>query len=262
MPKNLLLSFRKIFSSTCLLYLILINGGGICFAQEPSDTGSKPSEQVKVEEDHDTKDLEDLLKKYNTDQIKVIEDNSKLQNIDAQNSENEKLEQEIEALANAKRIEFVKGKKKAEEKITIDDKLSNSIKIALEPLQQLSDKELKERFIDASKQTKFYPYLEKFPKAIVFGTSLIKDREAIPNLIKILEDKKRLVTFGGIMVMTIIVGLALKKLFYNEKRSFLGVIFFFFLRVYTMLFLRIGIVYYFFSKELSPTIEVFKKVFL
>ncbi len=258
MPKKLRHNLVNLFF---IFSLLLVWGGDFLYSQE---TGSANPNANTIQEDHDTKDLEDLLKKYNTDQQKVIEDNSKLHNIDSEKNENEytQMESEIEALANTKRLDLAKLKKKDAIVSSVDDKLSESVKIALEPLQMLSDKELEKRFVDASKQTKFYPYLERFPKAMVFGVSMIKDREAIPSLIKTVENKKRLVTFGGIMLMTIILGLILKKLFYKADRSFLGVVFFFLLRVYTMLFVRLGIIYYFFDKELAPSISVFKKVFL
>jgi len=262
MLKKLQLKIYKCLFIVSLLFLIL-KREGIAFSQDNPDSpkeASSPSAN-NLEEDHDTKDLEDLLKKYNKDQIKVIEDNSKLHNIDSSKSDNEEMESEIEALANTKKVEFGKPQKKVEMP-SKDDKLSNSIRIALGPLQSLSDKELEARFIEASKQSKFYPYIEKFPKSIVFGARLIKDKEAIPSLVQIVEDKKRLITCGAILILSIFVGLTLKKLFHSDKRSFLGVIFFFLLRVYLMLFLRIGIIYYYFSNELKPTVEVFKKVFL
>lgn len=256
MQRTLQLSFLQIF-----ILLLGLLFGDLVFSQGPDSNREDAEVGIDAQEQHDTKDLEELLKKYNKDQVKVIEDNSKIHNIESNSEDSEIRDFEIEAGALNSKISQI-HKIKNEEKINPNEKLSESVRLVLQPLQILSEKKLESLLLETSKTSKLKPFFEKFPKAVTFSVGMIKNKEAIPSLVSVVEDKPRLLNFGVFMLATILVGLFLKKLFFSKDRSFLGLIFFFIIRIQLMLFLRVGIVYYFYSKEFTPASDVFKKVFL
>lgn len=256
MQRTLRLSFLQNF--------ILLQGllfGDLVFSQVPESNTEGTEVSVEVQEQHDTKDLEELLKKYNKDQVKVIEDNSKIHNIESNSEDSEMREFELEAAALNTKIAQI-HKKKTNDKIPTNEKLSESVRLVLQPLQILSEKELESLLLETSKNSKLKPLFEKFPKTVTFSVGMIKNKDAIPSMVSVVEDKPRLLNFAVFMLATILVGLFLKKLFFNKDRSFLGLIFFFIIRIQLMFFLRVGIIYYFYSKEFTPASIVFKKVFL
>lgn len=256
MQRTLRLSFLQFF--------VLFQGlhfGDLVFSQEPDSNREGIEVGIDAQEQHDTRDLEELLKKYNKDQVKVIEDNSKIHNIESQSEDSEMREFELEAAALNTKIAQI-HKKKKDDKVTTNEKLSESVRLVLQPLQILSEKELESLLLETSKTSKLKIFFEKFPKAVTFSVGIIKNKEAIPSLVSVVENKPRLLNFSVLMLATFLVGLFLKKLFFKKDRSFLGLIFFFIIRIQLMFLLRVVIIYYFFSKELTPASIVFKKVFL
>lgn len=246
------------------LKLIILSGflflGGQSFAQDPA----------AVEEHHDTKDLEELLKRYNTDSKKVLEDTSKILDQDATLTEVD--ESDINELANAaedpKKITLNSLKKaredaeKAKKKSVMTGELSSSVRQILEPMQKLSEKDLLKLLDDNSKNSKLRPYMDQFPNINIFAVRLIKDEESIPSLVKIIENRERLIRFAGVMLSTLILGFLLKKVMHREGRSFIRSAIYFLFRMYFMFAVRIYIVYFFFSAELAPAAKIFKKTFM
>ncbi len=268
------------------LSLLILTGllvlGGQSFAQDPqtdntvNDTempaknAGPRGEQAPEEENHDTKDLEQLLKRYNTDAEKVLNDASKLHKEEAGE---EVADSEIDDMrpsddpmknASANAIKKVQAdlERKKNEALTKKSDYSGAVRLALAPLQKLSEKELLKQMDENTKNSPMRPYIDQFPNIIVFAVKLIKDTESLPSIAKIAEDRDRFIHFMGIMVATIIFGFFLKKLMHREGRSFLKSVFYFFLRMYIMLAIRIYIVYYFFSTELTPAARVFKQTFM
>ena len=139
--------------------------------------------------------------------------------------------------------------------------LALSVKMALEPLQSMSEEELIKRIKEGIKEPQMKAQVEKYPKFLIYTVKLIKDKEAVPSLVKIAEDRSRLIQFGSVMLFTIIFGFFLRKLFHREDRSFVGVIGFFFLRTFILLALRIYVINYIFSTELAPAIRILKTLF-
>jgi hypothetical protein len=212
------------------LKLIILAGflvlGGQSFAQDPAP----------VEEHHDTKDLEELLKRYNTDSKKVLEDTSKILDQDATLSEvDESVINELAATEDSKKITLNSLKKaredaeKAKKKIMVTGELSNR---------------------------------DQFPKINIFAVRLIKDEESIPAMVKIVENRERLIHFTGVMLSTLILGFVLKKVIHREGRSFIRSAIYFIFRMCFMFAVRIYIVYFFFSAELAPAAKIFKKTFI
>jgi hypothetical protein len=251
---------------------------GLCFAQSPDqnlDSKENPTTNPQIDtekpteppqEDHDTQDLEKLLKSYNTDQEKILEDTNKLHsetgpNIVEESELNEMPRSETPKSKDAMSEVFESGMKSRRPTV-ISSELSNSVRLALEPLQKLSEKELLKRLDESTKDSPARSYMDQFPNVTIFTVRLIKDKESLPTMVKILEDKDRLIWFAGVMLSTIIFGFLLKRFMHREGRSFLKAALYFFVRLYIMFALRVAIVYYFYSTELTPAVKVFKTTFM
>ncbi len=252
---------KKFFITLCLLTFTV----SIVFAQNSGETQAPPPT-----EDHDTKELDSLINKYNVNSEKVLDDASKLNQDEATVTVDDAALEEmrpISILEDAKKAAFSKAqaelKKKEAEALAASQKgdFSLSVKMALEPLQSLTEEQLKQRLQDLLKDNPARHYFDKFPEIITLSVRLIKDKESIPSIVKIAADKNRLIEFVAVMLLTIIAGFFLRKLFHKEGRSFLGVIFFFILRVLILLALRIYIIYYYFHVELTPAAKIVMKTF-
>lgn len=271
----------KILSIVLIMGLLFLEGP--CFAQSPDQNpkSENPTTNPTIinaektaeppEEEHDTQDLEKLLKRYNTDSEKILKDADKLH---SDTNTNEVKESEIESMpvsevaaeTSAPRDAFEEvidtGFKSRRKPKVISSELSNSVRLALEPLQKLSEKDLLKRLDESTKESPARPYMDQFPNITIFAVRLIKDTESIPSMVKILEDKDRLVWFAGAMLSTILLGFILKRLMHREGRSFLKAVLYFVIRMYIMFGIRVAIVYYFYSVEFTPASKVFKATFM
>lgn len=255
---------RKSRFNLCFIILItgLLFGGDLVFSQDAVNP-----EPVATEE-HDTRDLEQLLKRYNTDQEKILEDTSKIHNIEHDDTTSEVSDTDIEYVDPKELVGQLEQAKKhlkqnpAGKAQDLPSSYSNSIRIALQPLQKLSEKEILELINEGTLDSPMRPYLDQFPKISLFAVRLLKDKESIPAVVKIVENKDRLISFASVMLFTILLGFLLKRFFHKEGRSFLGVVFYYLLRVHIMLAVRIAVLYYFFSNEFAPAAKVFKQTFL
>ena len=276
MQHKLQFKFLKIILITGLLFI-----EGLCFAQAPDqnlESKVNPTTNPKIDtekpteapqEEHDTQDLEKLLQKYNTDQEAILEDANKLH---SETGSNEVKESEINEMPRSETEHAPKSKDpvtemyeagmKSRHKGAISTELSNSVRLALLPLQKLSEKELLKRLDESTKESAVRPYMDQFPNITIFAVRLIKDKESIPSMVKILEDRDRLIWFVGAMLSTIIFGFLLKRFMHREGRSFPKAVLYFFVRLYIMFGLRVAVVYYFFSTELTPAAKVFKMTFM
>ena len=260
----------SIFKILILLGLLFIEGPVFLHAQENAENQAADSKPAATE-DHNTEDLEKLLKRYNTDSEKILEDSSKLHNIQEGETKSEVNDADIEEmrpsdmLGKASESAFeraVENRKKNQKAKPIDQSFSNSVRLALSEVQKLSEAELMKRFDEATKDSPMRPYMEQFPNVTLFSVRLIKDKESIPSIVKIVEDKDKLIWFTGVMIFTIVIGFLLKRFMHKEGRSFIRAFFYFFLRMYIMLALRIGIIYYFYHVEFTPAAKVFKATFI
>lgn len=258
---------RKLrFNSLFILSICLLTGlhfEGPAFAQ--SDT--QPAAQVEqAQEIHDNKELENMLKRYQTDQEKVIDDTSKIHNTDATTTEvsdSEINEMRPDDTLHKASEAYLKKKLAEEKKKTLPGQsLSENIRIPLATLQKLSEEELLKLLKENTKESQFGPYLDKFPKLTLFSIKLIKDKEAIPSAVKIAEDKDKLIWFGGVMISTFLLGFLLERMMRKEGRSVLGSIGLYFLRVLILTGVRFAIIGYFYGKELTPAMKVFNETFL
>ena len=259
------MQFKKIQNSLLMITLgLLLEGPSLSFAQDEGANNQEGQQEVQVDEGHDTKDLEQLLKRYNKDAEKVIDDTSKMQNTDA--TESEVTDQDIEAarpeasLSEATKALAAKKAKRAQEGTT-GKSLSEDIRLPLARLQAMSEEELLKLLKENTKDSKFAPYIEKFPKISILSVKLIKDKEAIPSAVKIIEDRDKLIWFVGIMISTILIGFLLERIMKRKDSSILGAIGLFLLRVLILTIIRIVVIIVFYGKELGPATKVFQKMF-
>lgn len=258
-------SRSSLFKILIITGLLFLEGPVFLHAQE--NAGNPEA----VVEDHNTEDLEKLLKRYNTDSEKILEDSSKLHNIQEGETKSEVNDSDLEEMRPSDVMDKAKGtalervveaKKLREKPKPIDQSFSNSVRLALSEVQKLSEAELLKRFDEATKTSPMRSYMDEFPNITIFAVRLIKDKESIPSIVKILEDKDKLIWFSGIMIFTIVIGFLLKRFTHREGRSFLRAFFYFVLRMYFMLALRIGIIYYYYHVEFTPAARVFKSTFM
>jgi hypothetical protein len=260
---HLKLQFNKFL---LFLFASLLLYGDLSFSNEQN-----PPNEVSADENHDTKDLNELLKKYNTNPDESLDSDSKVKNLDSSTVEvdNKMIEEmrpsenpvdvaETRALKNSKDI--FSNLKSPEKKISQD--FSNSVRILLEPIQKLSDFEIQKQIQLAIKDSPAREFLDKHPKYIDFAIKLIKDKESIPSMAKILDNKNRLIQFMGLMLFTFILGIFLKRFMHKEGRSFIKAAFYFIVRSYIMFSLRVFLVYLFYKEEFGPVIKLVKQSFL
>jgi hypothetical protein len=225
--------------------------------------------QNQIEEEHDTKNLDKLLIDYNKDSEKVLKDAAKIiQKDEGSDVSNKELginhngdPDEQSALKKADLSMFDFNKKKIDPKALKKIKYSQVLRVTLEPLQKMDEKELLQLLKDNTKGSPSGAYIDRFPKLAVFAVRLIKDKEALPSLAKIIDDQDRLIHFSGIMLATILIAFFLKRLMKKEGRSIAKAFGLWFLRFLIISSLRIGILFYFFSVEVGPTLNIASKTF-
>lgn len=251
-------------------YLFLVILLGLLFLEGPlfAQNSQNPQETTETppQEEHNSEDLEALLKKYNKDSEKILEDTGKLHAIEGE-SKSEVNEKELEAIKLPSKEEEMKALKlakaaKIEERPPLPTSFSDSVKMALEPLQKLSEADLLKRLDDGLKDSELKPYFEEFPNIKLLSVRLIKDKESLPSLVKILENKDRLIYFVSAMLCTIIFGYILKRAMHREGRPFIIATLMFLLRFFILLGIRLALIQYFFGPEIAPAIKVFKATFM
>ena len=253
MPTSNLKPLHKILATLkILIFLGLFIIGPNLFADSNSETNPDT-----IQEDHDTKNLDKLLSDYNKDQKKVLDDSAKIIKNDDNNDLTEK---ELGVNQNANVIKsslFKKVDPTSLKKI----KYSEALKVAIEPLQKMSEPELVNLLKENSKNSTAAVYISRYPKVTLFTVRLIKDKEALPNLGKILDDEQNLIRFSGMMLTTIIFGFFLKQFMKKDGRSIVLAISLWFFRFLIINSFRIGILIYFFGPELTPAFKIATKTF-
>ncbi|MBC7537547.1 MAG: hypothetical protein H7281_01900 [Bacteriovorax sp.] len=224
----------------------------------------------QIEEEHDTKNLDKLLIDYNKDSEKVLKDAAKIiQKDEGSDVSNKELginhggdpdEQPALKKADLSMFDFNK-KKQIDPKALKKLKYSQVLRVTLEPLQKMDEKELILLLKDNTKDSPSGVYIDRFPKLAMFAVRLIKDKEALPSLAKIIDDQDKLIHFSGIMLATILIAFFLKRLMKKEGRSIVKALGLWFLRFLIISSLRIGILLYFFSAEVEPTFNIASKTF-
>ncbi|MGZ3790218.1 MAG: hypothetical protein ACXVLQ_16920 [Bacteriovorax sp.] len=240
--------------------------GPFIFAQTPPV--SDQSNHGQIEEVHDTENLDKVIKDYNKDTQKVLKDAETIKEMDstAGVTDKELGEEAVVAPDEAQANQLGRLKKSLyQRKIDPKDQkkmsYADSMRVALEPLQKMSEAELVKILNDNTRGTNTAAYLERFPKITVFTVRLIKDPNALPWLAKIIDEQDKLIRFVGIMLSTILVAFFLKKLMKKEGRGIFEAMGFWFIRFLIINSLRFGLLIYFYGKEIHPTINIAIRTF-
>ena len=247
--KFLLKAFLNLF---ILLFLGLFLIGPKIYADTTSETN-----QDTIQEDHDTKNLNKILIDYNKDQKKVIDDTEKIIESDDQV---ELIDQELIEYHDSIRSKSSKLKK-------IDPgtlkkiKYSEALKVALEPLQKMSEPELVNLLKENSKSSAAAVYIVRYPELSLFAIRLIKDKDAIPFLGKIIDDQDKLIKFIGIMLCTFIFAILLKQFMKKEGRKVFTALGLWLFRFLLISSFRLWLLIYFYGTELSPTFKIATNTF-
>jgi hypothetical protein len=143
---------------------------------------------------------------------------------------------------------------------------SKNIEHAIAPFQKISEKELIQQLIDNTRGTQFGKVLTTCPLVTVFLVRFIQDKQALPYLAKILENKARLIQYTYWMIGSLFLGFIVRRVIKNNntesvKSIWLETLFIFMLRISLMLVVRVAITYYFFASELTPTVKLISKTF-
>lgn len=229
-----------------ILTLGLLLGGGL-FNLSANDSS--------LDEDHQTKDLEDLLDKYQKDSNAVLESYS---NFDEEG--NTLSEEDIKSLEGSVKkkavdkdyIHALKKRSKGEEELSLKEQVA----LALSPLQNLDDRRLTEFLNQAIHQSKISIISEKVPGFVDLLKRMIKSKDAIPGIVNISADKRKLIFFLGAILASLIISFVSKKFFYGKNSGCLGIIVGFVLHVLFMMAIRVGIIIYFFGEDLKPTFKI------
>ena len=143
--------------------------------------------------------------------------------------------------------------------------LNNKLNDTFKSLELLKEAQVNITRGDIKKQFEAKPFLKKmtdqFPKIIDFVTNVIKDENVMPELIKMMQNKKDLWRFFYVNVFLFIFSF-LWKLTYRKKNFFsLSYIGNMFTRFFTINGLRIYALIYLFGDNLTPLWNVFIDTF-
>lgn len=139
----------------------------------------------------------------------------------------------------------------------INQKLSDSITLALLPLRKLEEKKLLELLNQKMQESSYYGIYKQHPKIGILTVKLIKDPVAIPQLIKIIENKQRLINFFSAMFLTIILSFLIRLLYNWKKKNFFHALTFFIFKFFFIWGIRYLVIIFFFKEELYPAVRIF-----
>ncbi len=226
---------------------------------------SEVSTNKQITEDHDTHELNKVLSDYNKDQEKVLKDVSQL------SKQAETLgptEDDIEAetpnpLLNENKLPGMFKPQKKIIKVNESQKVkySEQLRLALVPLQSMKEDQLVGLLIENTKGTQAYTYIEKFPLLALFTVRLIKDKDALPLLAKTLDNQEKYLKFVSCMISTFIFSFFLKRFLKRDGRTIIKSVSFWFVRFILVTLLRVWILFFFFSAEITPTLNITTKTF-
>ena len=184
-------------------------------------------------EEHNTAELEKLIENYSKDPDKVLKN--------------------LKDLQDAEQSKSSKNSKNTHSKMTY----SQSIRQVLIPLQSMPEAQLRQVLTESIEKSNTLTPLKNFPFVVNFWVGLIREKEAIPQLVSIFENQTKLVHFGIAFLLTMILGFVLRMAMRKKDRTIAKAIYYWFLRFTGILILRIFIVVYFFGPQVRPAFSVF-----
>ena len=140
-------------------------------------------------------------------------------------------------------------------------KYSEVMERAIAPMQNMSEVEILIALKENSKNSKIQKIFEQHPKLNIFRARLLKDKKALPELAKILDDGAQLSKYSLVMLVTILVGILLRRLMKLDDPLFLFSLILWLVRLSVMALLRLGITIAFFGPNLKPIYEIAMRTF-
>jgi hypothetical protein len=189
-------------------------------------------------EEHNTAELEKLLESYRKDPEKILKN--------------------FDGLKNDNQSTLGKNGKPSQKKLTY----SQSIRQFLIPLQSMPEAQLRQVLNESIEKTGSLSVLKKFPFVLNLWVGLIKEKDAIPQLVSIFENQNKLIHFGIAFLFTMILGFVLRMSMRKKDRTIAKAMYYWFLRFVGILILRIFIVIYFFGPQLKPAFQVFVRTLI
>jgi len=135
------------------------------------------------------------------------------------------------------------------------------VSLTLEEVRKIPESELDKNLFGKIENPTLKEVLDNNPKHKIFFKELIKDKTALVELSKILDDFNLIVKFLTVMVLTFFVGFMVDRFFKHDKRSTFGKVNVFFFKIFFMLGLRLSVIYFFFGENLRPAFELALKVY-
>lgn len=138
------------------------------------------------------------------------------------------------------------------------ESFSESIKKTIAQFQGMSIIELENHIKITFKDSQYAPWFKKYPFFVTFIAEMLRSPEALPQMAKIADQKDKVVKISVGLLFTIILGMFMKRMV-PKSAGFLLRCSHFFIRVFILNVLRIGIFVYFFKNEMGPTWILFQR---
>ena len=135
------------------------------------------------------------------------------------------------------------------------------IKQVLEHYQSMNEEEIKSQLKERMNGSKASVIFNKYPKSLDFVAAMLKDENALPELMKMKEDYEGLKHMAFAMIATFIISFIIKVMI-DRSSTFLLKRFLY--RILHLLFiwaLRLGVMIFFFGSNLKPTYDIALRTF-
>jgi hypothetical protein len=131
--------------------------------------------------------------------------------------------------------------------------------MANNPMQTLSMDEVRSMLLERVKGRPAEKLFKKYPKTLDISAGILRDREALPALAGILNRVGDLKLYIYISLGLLVFSFLFKRIFFPRDWTFLRRVSMSVLLSLVMTGLSFGVFYYFFSKEVTPTIAVIRQ---
>jgi len=134
--------------------------------------------------------------------------------------------------------------------------LNSLVSMSLQSFRGMSDTQLKSHLNERIGGSPIGPLYKKAPKLQNFLVRALKDEKALPSFFSIIEQKKKFYTYLGVTLFTMIISWLWKRKMKQVERPFFESFMAFLFRFSFVWGVRIGAMFYLFSKELGPIVNL------
>lgn len=134
--------------------------------------------------------------------------------------------------------------------------MNSLVAMSLESFRGMSDTQLKAHLDERIGGSPIGPLYKKAPKLQNFLVRALKDEKALPSFFSIIEQKKKLYTYLGITLFTMIVSWLWKRKMKKVQRPFFESFMGFLFRFGFVWGVRLGAMAYLFHAELGPIVRL------